>query len=256
MKSETTDALIQEWERMLAANEPIKIPDVYFSYSDEQNHEEACCLFRYVFENILDWSPHDAMNYLSAEIVEKLGLSKAYSKLIWPSEIKSGRSVKVFDARSTYGYVAALCYPSVIREFDMHNLWIMEYNRELSGEKRATIKNFEGENGYDKARLLLNYWLINHPEERFTDLETMYAFFASDEAVAFLKNIKLWNPCEIFFSSPLEYFHESLTEDEGDPSAKSEFLLQFTEFNMMKRKMETKVESETNVDEKSKLSNK
>jgi len=58
MKSETTDALIQEWEQQLANNKTIKIPDVYFSYSDEQNHEEACYLFRYVFENILDWTPY------------------------------------------------------------------------------------------------------------------------------------------------------------------------------------------------------
>lgn len=229
-KSETTDAMIQEWERQLASNKPIKLPDIYFSYSDEQNHEEACFLFRYVFEKILEWTPHDVMNYMSAEVVEKLGLTKAYSKLIWPTEIKNGRNTKIFDSRSAYGYVAALCYPSVIHEFDMQNLWIMEYNRELSGEKRTTIKSFEGESGYDKARLLFNYWLINHPDERFPDLETMYTFFASKEGMDYLKKIKLDKACQIFFASPLEYFHESLTEDEDDPNRKSEFLLQFTEF--------------------------
>ena len=231
--NETTRAMIQEWERQLASNEPIKIPDWFFSHTDEQNHENACHLFRYVFENILEWSPQDVMNYLSADIVAKLGLTKPYSRLIFPTEIKNGRSTRTLESRSAYGYVAALCYPSVIHEYDLQNIWIMEYNRELSGEKRASIRDFEGEHGYDKARLLLNYWLINHPEERFTDLEAMYAFFATKEASDYIKKIKLDKACQIFFKSPLEYFHESLTEDEGDESAKSEFLLQFTEFKVL-----------------------
>jgi len=238
IKSDTTDAMIQEWERMLANNEEIRLSDVYFSYSPEQNHNEACFLFRYVFENILEWTPHDVMNYMSAEVVEKLGLTKAYSKLLWPSEVKNGKKSKIFDPRSAYGYIAALCYPSAIKEYDIHNIWIMEYNRELSGEKRASIKNFECEHGYDKARLLLNYWLMNHPDERFKDLESMYNFFASDKANDYLKKIKLDKARECFFATPLEYFHESLTEDDENGGQKSEFLLQFTEFNKMKEQLQ------------------
>ena len=249
-KSETTDILIQMWENSIRTNDMKPLPQKFFSYTAEQNHEEACYLFRYVFEKILDWSPYDALNYLNEEIVTKLNLRKAYNNFNWPEELNKGRS--------SYYYVTAMCYPDIIRDYDEHNLWIMEYNNllskaEIEKNRKAKKKQDNGspvkknakpnrispnaftiDKGYDKARFLLNHYLINHPNEAFVDLETTYEKFAdSTFANKFLSDIKLNGACHVFFGTPLEFFHQSLPND-GDPEySRSDFLYNFTEFKNM-----------------------
>ncbi len=224
MKTDTSDLLIQTWESGLRENSMKPLSPVFFSYSKEQNHEEACMLFRYVFENILEWSPYDVVNYLNYEIVERLNLKKAFANLIYPPEYK--------DRRCACFYVGVLCYPDIVRDFKKTNVWIMEYNNILH-KGRGYYVTFEKDTGYDKARFLLNYYLVNNPDPRFTSLEATYEFFASPEAETFLKQIKLWSPCEQYFLSPLEYFHASLPDDTGEDTARSEFMLMFTEFKQL-----------------------
>ncbi len=224
MKTDTTDLLIQTWKQGLRENSTKPLPLVFFSYSKEQNHEEACTLFRYVFEKILGWTPYDVINYLNFDIIDKLNLKKAFANLIYPAEYK--------DRRCAVFYVGVLCYPEIVRDFKKTNVWIMEYNNILHRGKGYYVA-FEKDTGYDKARFLLNYYLVNNPDPRFTDLEAAYAFFGSSEAESFLRKIKLWSPCEQFFLSPLEYFHMSLPNDTDDDTARSDFLLQFTEFKQL-----------------------
>lgn len=239
-KSETTDILIQIWENSIRTNDMKPLPQKFFSYTAEQNHEEACYLFRYVFEKILDWTPYDALNYLNEEIVTKLNLKKAYNNFNWPEELDKGRS--------SYYYVAAMCYPDIITDYNEHNLWIMEYNQLLSkveaDNKKSKEKNakpnrispnsFTIDNGYDKARFLLNHYLVTHPNEEFTDLETTYEKFANSAfANKFLSNIKLNGACKIFFGTPLEFFHQSLPNDGDDEFSRNDFLYNFTQFKEM-----------------------
>ncbi len=240
MKTDTTDLLIQTWEQGLRENSMKPLSPVFFSYSKEQNHEEACALFRYVFEKILGWSPYDVINYLNYDIIDKLNLKKAFSNLSYPPEYK--------DRRCACFYVGVLCYPEIIRDFRKTNVWIMEYNNILH-KGRGYYVTFEKDTGYDKARFLLNYYLVNNPDPRFTDLETAYAFFASSDAEPFLKSIKLWSPCEQFFMSPLEYFHMSLPDDTDEDTSRSDLTLQFTEFKQLNgeiavSKGQAKMESE------------
>lgn len=86
--TETTELMIQTYERDLRENATKPLPGVCISYSDEINHEEACTLFRYVFENILNWKPYDVVNYLTYDLIEALNLKKAFSNLIYPPEYK------------------------------------------------------------------------------------------------------------------------------------------------------------------------
>lgn len=228
MKSDTTDTLISTWLTGLEENSKKPLSPIFFSYTEDQNHEEACYLFRYFFEEIMNWTPWDAFNYLNKDVVDTFNLRKAYTNFKWPKELK--------DGRFAYPYVAQMCYPDIIKDFTRTNLWIMQYNQVLSGSQRKSTDMFDHENdGFDKSRVLLNYYLMSHPSEKFTCLEDMYDFFANDaKSKAFLKKIKLIEPCENYFGTAMEFFHQSLPLNEGD-SSRSEFLYQFCEFKEKSR---------------------
>ena len=221
------DLLIDVWEKSIREDSNVKISSKYFPYpkQSQENHKLAITLFRYVF-SVLEWTPHDVMNFISKDIIEKLHLESAYNQLIFPAEV---------SPRSNPNYIAKLCYPDALPELSRENIWLMTYQKVLSG---GNFKKdfFTDENRYKKARLFLNWYLINHPKKEFTDLHTTYDFFASKKGKTFLKSIKLEKPCEQLFESPLEYFHESLPDD-GDEFSKDNDYFEYADF---KRKLELK----------------
>ena len=141
MYSNSYPQLIQNWTEGFASNKPFTLSPQFFSYSEEQNNEDAAGLMRYVFEDVLGWTPNDVQNHCSKEVIDLLGLRPAYRALMWPSTYDaSGKRVPLVDSRSGYGYVAALLYPSVIRTLGKQKLWIMEYNAMMSGRGQRAFR--------------------------------------------------------------------------------------------------------------------
>ena len=170
-----------------------------------------------MFEDVLDWTPNDVQNHCSKEVIDLLGLRPAYRALMWPSTYDaSGKRVPLVDSRSGYGYVAALLYPNVIRTLGKQKLWIMEYNAMMSGrgQRAFRVDDFLGNDGYDHARLLLNHYLVNNPDERFENIEDVYKVFSNrKDAEKILRKAKLLIIQQALFKSPLEYLHAALPDD-------------------------------------------
>ena len=217
MYSNSYPQLIQNWTEGFASNKPFTLSPQFFSYSEEQNNEDAAGLMRYVFEDVLDWTPNDVQNHCSKEVIDLLGLRPAYRALMWPSTYDaSGKRVPLVDSRSGYGYVAALLYPNVIRTLGKQKLWIMEYNAMMSGrgQRAFRVDDFLGNDGYDHARLLLNHYLVNNPDERFENIEDVYKVFSNrKDAEKILRKAKLLIIQQALFKSPLEYLHAALPDD-------------------------------------------
>lgn len=236
MNSITYPQLIQNWTEGFASNKPFTLSPQFFSYSEEQNHEDAAGLMRYVFEEVLGWTPYDVQNHCSKDVIDILGLRPAYRALMWPATYDSnGKRIPLIDSRSGYGYVAALLYPNVIRTLGKQNLWIMEYNAMASGrgQRMFRVDDFLGNDGYDHARLLLNHYLINNPDERFESIEDVYHIFANQKtANRMLKKAKLLIIQQALFKSPLEYLHASLPDD-GTEAGQDHMSYDFYRFENM-----------------------
>lgn len=217
MHSISYPQLIQNWTDGFASNKPFTLSPQFFSYSEEQNHEDAAGLMRYVFEEVIGWSPYDVQNHCNKDVIDRLGLRPAYRALMWPATYDAnGKRVPLVDSRSGYGYVAALLYPNVIHTLGKQKLWIMEYNAMMSGrgQRAFRVDDFLGNDGYDHARLLLNHYLINHPDDRFKNIEDVYRVFANKkDADKILKKAKLLIISQALFKSPLEYLHAALPDD-------------------------------------------
>lgn len=227
-KSKTTDLMLSEyrkfWQNDDGTNKVTPPSKIFFSYPEKQNHEEACYLFRFFFEDGMHWTPEEAMNYLNKEIVDEMRLNTAYNKLIFPKDL--------VDKRSNYWYVAVLCYPSYFKGFTEQNQWIMEYNQIRSTNNKLSKKIFTGIDGRKKAALFLNTYYLSAEGIRaeFTDLEAMYLYFASDKGKKYIQSAKLEAPLKLFFMSPLDYFHESLPNDNLSEVKRSEFLYLYADF--------------------------
>lgn len=222
--------LIEVWEESIREDSDVKVTAKFFPYAKgcEENHRLAVILFKHVF-SVLEWTPHDVMNFMSQEIISLLHLESAYSQLIFPPEV---------SPRSNPSYIAKICYPDKLPELSQENLWLMNYQKILSSG-RFKRDFFLDKNRYKKACLFLNWYLVNHPQKGFDNLEAAYHFFASEKAMPFLKKIKLDKPCEQLFASPLEYFHNSLPED-GDEYSKNNDLYAITDFRRRLRELREK----------------
>ncbi len=223
------DSTIRMWEEQLRENSHKMLPITFFKGPKDQANEIACALFRYVFENILEWTPTEVVNYLTFEHIKQLNLSRAFNVLDYPPEYK--------DRRCAPFYVGILCYPQLKRYYDEQTLWIMEYNRCVDRGRNHYV-NFDEdniENARDKARFLLNHVLINDCELHFRNIEEVYAFFASKKAERWLATKKLKAAVK-FFDSPLDFLHQSLPSDVPKENGRNDFVLQYTEFNQMYNK--------------------
>lgn len=222
MYSSSYQQLIQNWTEGFASNKPFTLSAQFFSYTEEQNHEDAVGLMRHVFEEVLGWSPYDVQNHCTKEVIDVLGLRSAYRALMWPYTYDAnGKKIPLIENRSGYGYVAALLYPEVIRTLGKKNIWIMDYNALLSGrgQRAFRVDDFLGNDGIDHARLLLNHYLVNHPDERYKTMDDVYKVFGNKkDAEKILKKAKLLTVSQALFSSPLEYLHMSLPDDGSDSS--------------------------------------
>lgn len=211
----------------LAANDELdnaKLSATFFNLTDEGNHKRALEMIKWVISDIMQSSPHEALNYMGADFIQKMGLRACYEKIIYPDFISK---------RSNYKYLLKLCYPDEIMEYDKKRLWIMEYNNALSIDKALTKKSFTERDARNKARYMFNHYLKNNVGPWSRSKEAAYDFFSGPDGEKLVKKAKLGTAEKLLFDSALEFFHESV-------GCKDDFYYGFASFNAMKREKEKK----------------
>lgn len=214
--------MIVEW-LALAENDALdgaRLSPLFFNLTDEGNHKRALNMIKWVIEDVMNWTPHEALNFIGKDFIDKMGLKTCYEKVIFPEFISK---------RSNYRYIVQLCYPDQIAEYDKKRLWIMEYNNALSVEKTLTKGSFTEHDARDKARYMLNHYLKNHVGAYSTSKEKAYEFFASSDGEKLIKTAKLGVAQNLLFDSALEFFHESV-------GCKDDFYYGYAQFLAMKNK--------------------
>lgn len=195
----------EEFMRTGAADKKISI--VYFRGSEKLNHERAVHIMRYIFINILHWTPEDVLNKASKKMIADLQLTIPYSKLIFPKELSKKRD---------YYYMAKLLFPETVHSFSRTDITIHLYQQVLSKKTTFPAGYFaDPREGLFKAAVCLRYRLSH--EVKFSSVEDMYNFFAdSKEAMKYLKSVKLDKPCLQFFDTPLDYMDYSIPKQQAD----------------------------------------
>ena len=171
-------------------------------------------LFRYVVEELLEWTPEQAVLYLDMNIIEAFKLDKCYAIL----DIKKA-DPRLLDNR----FILSFAFPEFIHYNEKAHV-INEYNKvmkldiyanDAGGDTKMRKKFFSAVNGAERANTLLNH--VVKELLSYMTIEEQYDFFADRAAAnSWLKKKKLYNANEVLYNDPFEYFHNSLPDNEKD----------------------------------------
>lgn len=175
------------------------------------NRDRVLALFRYVFEEILNWTPEDAANNLNADICAKLDLNKPLAQLA-PYFKAVGCTIQ-----SDHFYVAKLCYPDVLRNYSQRQAVLSTYQAVLRAKDVHFSTVFFSEGDVElKAAYCLMYALSQ--QVSFKNVWEMYKYFANDTTgTKFIQDWRLQTPLKKLFLNPLHYLHQTLTDEQRDP---------------------------------------
>ena len=194
-----------------------RLPLSFFdSHIPGNSHRLALELFRYAVESRLQWSPSEMRDYLSMEIVTLLCLRPVLRYIRFPSGMVPERSLF---------YIAWQLYPrtknKTVSDVDMET-----YQMFLDERLYKMPKDFfSGDKGFSRAKNCLIYAVNTKLHFPSDDLFSLYEFFATNECVTFLGEMKLMKVCRSLRMTPLEYLHSALKETQ-----RSEVLFHYFSF--------------------------
>lgn len=188
-------SIIYEYEQILLGKNKAFVAN--FGTNLEQNEKIIVNLWRYVVEELLHWTPQEAVEYLTMETVEQLHLQNTIKKIKTPMGISKSQLPK---------YVLSLCYPEQV-SYSMREQVIDEYTRVLSSNNGNFTKNyFDDAMGLKKAAYCLNYAVSTFLSDY--DIHQLYALFSDiEKAQEWLKAHKLLYVQDLLFPTPLDFFH-------------------------------------------------
>ncbi len=203
-----------------------------------EDHDIALKLFRFAIEIFLRWTPEMTRTLLDREVIERMKLNTIYDAyIIFPSEL---------DKNVDYWYISHLLYPKKF-PYSEREYVIKIYDQvieDVNAHRRYKFpKNFfNGVKGRDRACICLRRYIERF--EVFHDVQEMYAFSASPKCVKVLNQYGLRLVWHTIFSSPVEFMHYMLPEDQRDS-----FLYHYYIFQYMYKKAQ-KTTAELNYLEK------
>ena len=186
--------IIREYERVLVGMSP-EISKKNFPFDDLVNEKFALSVFRYAIEELLKWSPLEAYRLFTPSIVDRMKLTPLLKYICFPSDV----------TRDDTEYIVHLLYP-----------------------QKDTYFMFGGK-GLKRATICLQYALKE--VYLFSSLKEMYQYFATPEAMEFLKENKLYQLYCSFYKSPLDFLNYSLSE-----SMRNDFYYEYYSFLYMYKK--------------------
>lgn len=168
--------------------------------------ETAAVVFRFAFEELLQWTPEMIRDYTTPKLIQALHLKKALNRVVFPPEL---------NKRDDLFYIACMLYPDIIC-YSKKILTLRVYEKVLNGILAKFPKGFFSESeGCLNANICLQY-AINQ-ELRFHSISELYSFFSNKEKVIpFLKKAKLYAACVENYEYPIDMLHDSLPESVQD----------------------------------------
>lgn len=194
--------------------------------------KDALAVVRYAVQCLLRWSPQDAAEHLTPEIIQMLRFDEVAKYVIYPPDLS-----KSDDRASGYRWLLHRAFPSEVGyDIKFHALSI--YDQVRTGKLNQFPRYlFRGPDSKKKLAIMLcDYISRNIPAY---DMEDLYRRFSNPiEGARILKKASLYYAYKEMFESPILYLHFSLGDD-GDP-----FLFNYYQFADVERAMEAERKAE------------
>lgn len=172
-------------------------------------------MLRYVFEEMLKWSPEDVKRYISMDLLRAMKLDQIIYLLDIPTEI---------DLEEDSFYLAHILYPDLY-PYDFVTAILTEYKRKTNDDKRKIRKGFfDDAKGREAAKICLRYAI--EKDVPAVSAREIYEYFSDNtRAVRFIRDHKLNNAYIKHYEDPMEYLHDAML-----PHMKNELYYQYYMF--------------------------
>ncbi len=220
-----TSTLIMEYEEMLLGKRSSFTPAVLQSSTPDAS---IAALLRYVFRDLLGWSPGEAKEGISEELLLQLHLEKAVKCIRFPPEL---------DPQKDLFYLAHLAFPKEL-PLDKASFILSAYKRILSGELPKIPKNFF-QNAEQELYVAVCLQYALNTFCTAGSIRELYRFFADEpKCRAFLKKARLDTVCGDFFEHPLDMLQMALPKSQRDTCMYYclRFLLEYQKYRKGKSK--------------------
>ncbi len=197
LQSSYIDCLVNE-------DEPIFHHAILANSDDKyMNEKYSIELLMFAIEQVLCWTPAQAMERLTTEIIKKLKLEFIVSQYTnCPKGV-------LFD--DDYSYLVHKMYPKQT-VYNFESSVIKSYSNVINGKVKGFNKKFfVGVEGKKRALVCMRY-IVNNYCVGFT-IEELYRFFSTADGSNFIKNNKLKLPRKLLFNSNVEFLHYSLPSE-------------------------------------------
>ena len=196
-------AIIMDYENVMIHKKSSKNYQIV-QYHDEKSEgpKNATILLRYIFENILEWTPQMVRDYLNKDIVDWLNLSNAIKEIPFPPELTPSKD---------FFYIASFLYPKTV-PYNKRDAVLRIYLREIrSKSPKFPVGFFKNKDGKENFNICLRYVLS---ENFFASTnKDIYNYFSDQKkAKAFFNHNLLLKPCMLLYDSPQEAVHEALPD--------------------------------------------
>lgn len=157
-------------------------------------------ILKYVYEDLLHWSPQTIRDYNNPTLVESLHLARPIKKIDFPAELTHEEDLF---------YVAKYLYPDKIK-CSKKNLTLRVYERVTSGDLvKFPKKFFSDAEGELNLNICFQYAVAQKLHVK--SIEDLYEYFADrEQGLEFLKENRLYNPFLDYYEYPIDLLHESL----------------------------------------------
>jgi len=166
----------------------------------------ALAVVRYAVNDILQWTPQEAMDCMTVDIARQLRLDVIAKYVNYPADLSRSKD---------YAWLIHRAFPEETT-YDISREAVQLYERVLRGElSRFPKRIFNGENGAKKLSILLRVYISNNIPSASVD--ELYAIFG-DPATgnARLHEAKLYYPCHENYETPLDYLNQALGNQNDD----------------------------------------
>lgn len=172
----------------------------------DAKQKEALAIVRYAVTELLGWTPQDAMDSMTDEIMKQLRLDKIITYIRYPKDLSK---------KKDFGWMIHLAFPNET-QYDVSDQVLKLYQRVKRGElKRFPKRVFEGENGAQKLAVLLSDYISKNLVAK--NIEELYEIFGDNaRGNVLMHDARLFYAYHELYDTPLEYLHESLGRDRDE----------------------------------------
>lgn len=175
----------------------------YLSGSDKEKEQDALAIIRYIVNDLLHWTPKEAMECMTPYIASRMHMEKLMTYITLPIGV----------SEEDYDYAVHLAFPDETR-YDVERKVIEHYKQLINGTKTKFPKNYfsKASGGIFRARVLLVYAIATNLSVEEGDMLELFRIFAdTTQANKLLKDWKLLNTCRTLYNrSPLKYLYDSI----------------------------------------------